>query len=165
MIRIESSSAFVRRIQVFLIIHLVVVRLVCSFSLWSLPEGHRLFWFSLRKTDCNFCAEPQEFAFPAQPRTPEVLLTEVPLGNIKLQKRFTGQCSNEQVWRSRITCLGVMYTLMGAVLLLISLRVRCEDEVLSPYFLQDMKWVLQTRCRSWWSCFHVHFITIVQKQA
>ncbi|KAG0623295.1 hypothetical protein M758_3G163600 [Ceratodon purpureus] len=100
------------------------------------------------ETSCY--AEPQEFTFPVQLRTPksEVSLTEISLGNIKLYKKFTGQCSNEQVWRSRITCLGVLYTLMGAVLLLISLRVKCEDEVISSIFLQDMKWVLQSRCRS-----------------
>jgi hypothetical protein len=103
-----------------------------------------------QESEASCYAEPQEFAFPVHLRTPEteVSLTRIPLRNIKLYKKFTGQCPNDQVWRSRVTCLGIVYTLMGAVLLLLSLRVRCEDEVISPYFLQDMKWVLQTRCRS-----------------
>ena len=145
----------------------MLARLVFGFSFWSLTEESRLHWFSLSNTDCELCAEPQEFAFPVHLRTPEteVSLTRIPLRNIKLYKKFTGQCPNDQVWRSRVTCLGIVYTLMGAVLLLISLRVRCEEEVISPYFLQDMKWVLQTRCRSWWFCFHVYFMRTVQKQA
>ena len=99
----------------------------------------------------DFCTDPQEFAFPVlrQSPVPEVSSTEIPLGNIKLYKKFTGQCSNQKIWRSRVTCLGILYTLMGSVLLLISLRVKCEDDhVLYSSFSHDIKWVLQSRRRS-----------------
>jgi len=77
-----------------------------------------------------------------------VPLREIPLVNIKLYKKFADRCSNEKVWRSRITCFAVLETLMGVVFLLISLRERIEDEIMPPSVFEDVKWVLQAKSRS-----------------
>lgn len=93
---------------------------------------------------CRFCAEPQVFTFLVQQQTPKsgVPLREIPLVNIKLYKKFTGRCSNDKVWRSRITCFALLETLMGVVFLLISLRERSEDEISPPSNLEDIKWLV-----------------------
>jgi hypothetical protein len=114
----------------------------------DLAEGE--YTVSVNCEESGICyAEPKEFTFLVQQQTAKsgVMSREIPLTNIKLHKDSSGRCSNEKVWRSRITCFAVLETLMGVVFLLISLRDK-EGERMPPFFMEDKKWVLQSRSRS-----------------
>uniref|UniRef100_A0A7I4FTU6 Uncharacterized protein n=1 Tax=Physcomitrium patens TaxID=3218 RepID=A0A7I4FTU6_PHYPA len=121
-----------------------------SLAFEDLREGNYTFAVNCEETGTSCYAEPQEWTFQVDPRTLEsvVSLREIPLTNFKLLRRHTGQCSNHQVWRSRFTCLGTLYTLVGVVLLLISRRERLDEELMSARMLQDIKWMLRTRGKS-----------------
>lgn len=122
-----------------------IAQISIKFSYFETSQESRLFCFYLSNSlFCRFCAEPQVFTFLVQQQTPKsgVPLREIPLVNIKLYKKFTGRCSNDKVWRSRITCFALLETLMGVVFLLISLRERSEDEISPPSNLEDIKWLV-----------------------
>jgi len=104
----------------------------------------------MKLISCRLFAEPKEFTFLVEQQTAKsgVMSREIPLTNIKLHKESSGRCSNEKVWRSRITCFAVLETFMGVVFLLISLREKKEGERMPPRFLEDKKWVLQSKSRS-----------------
>jgi len=96
-------------------------------------------------------ADPQEYSFHVEEQEETESgggLRHIPLGTIKLLRKVTGQCSREQVWRSRVTCLGILYTLMGICLLVISHTERLDDEQLQPHSSDDLRWLLQSRARS-----------------
>jgi hypothetical protein len=116
----------------------------------DLAEGEYTITANCDESRISCYAEPQEYTFHVQQQTPRAgaLLTEIPVINIKLYKKYTGRCSNEKIWKSRITCFALLETLMGVVFLLISMRERYDGEITPRSKHEDIKWLLQAKSRS-----------------